>query len=165
MHYISRVGNFETFYREYKNRLFAYLMRKTGDYFLASDLLQESFTRYLKHYGQREQSAALLYTIARNLTMDSHRKRARNPHVSLEDDPPQDKDTEHNFMVRDEYRRVLNAIQQLDVDERDILALAVSKDLLYREIAEVVGISEANVKVKIHRARVKLRDIIQKGEA
>jgi len=138
-------------------------MRKTGDYFLANDLLQESFTRYLKHYGDREKNAALLYGIARNLTIDALRKQARAPHVPLEDDYPQGRDTERYFMVRDEYRRVLKAFQQLDVDERDILALAVSQDLLYREIAEVVGISEANVKVKIHRARMKLRDILRKG--
>ena len=138
-------------------------MRKTGDYFLASDLLQESFARYLKHYGDREQNAALLYTIARNLTIDALRKEARAPHVPLADDHPQGGDAERYFMVRDEYRKVLKAFQQLDVDERDILALVVSQDLLYREIAEVVGISEANVKVKIHRARVKLRNIIRKG--
>jgi RNA polymerase sigma-70 factor (ECF subfamily) len=157
------VSGFESFYRKYQDKLFAYLMRKTGDYFLASDLLQESFARYLKHYGEREQNAALLYTIARNLTIDALRKEARAPHLPLEGNHPQEGDAERYFMVRDEYRKVLKAFQQLDVDERDILALVVSQDLLYREIAEVVGISEANVKVKIHRARVKLRNIIRKG--
>ena len=162
MHYNIRVSSFDSFYRKYKDRLFAYLMRKTGDYSLASDLLQESFTRYLEHYGDREQNAALLYTIARNQTIDALRKQARMPHLPLELDL-QGGDTERYLMVRDEYRRVLEAFQKLDDDERDVLALAVGKDLVYREIAAVVGISEANVKVKIHRARVKLRDIIRKG--
>ena len=67
-------------------------------------------------------------------------------------------------MVREEYWRVLAAMQQLDEVERDILALAVSSDLSYREISMLTGFSEANVKVKIHRTRVKLRKIIQAGE-
>jgi RNA polymerase sigma-70 factor (ECF subfamily) len=137
-------------------------MRRTGDYFLASDILQESFARYLKRYGEREQNTALLYTIARNLAIDAVRQRARNPHYSLEGEL-QGGDPEQYFMVREDYQRVLKAFQQLDDDERDVLALAVTDDLLYREIAQVVGISEANVKVKIHRARVKLREIMRKG--
>jgi RNA polymerase sigma-70 factor (ECF subfamily) len=155
------VSSFGSFYSQCKDKLFAYLMRRTGDYFLASDILQESFTRYLKRYGEREQNAALLYTIARNLVLDTVRKRARAPHFPLEEEP-QGGDTEHHLMVRDEYRRFLKAFQQLDDDERDVLALAVGDDLLYREIAEVVGTSEANVKVKVHRARTKLREIIRK---
>jgi RNA polymerase sigma-70 factor (ECF subfamily) len=67
-------------------------------------------------------------------------------------------------MVREEYRQVLAAMQTLEADERDILALAVSSQMSYREISTITGISEANVKVKVHRARTKLRQIIQAGE-
>ena len=67
-------------------------------------------------------------------------------------------------MVREEYRRVLDAMGTLENDERDILALAVSGDLSYREISVIAGISESNVKVKVHRARLKLRKIMQAGE-
>jgi len=73
-------------------------------------------------------------------------------------------DMEHHLSVREEYRQVLAAMQQLESDERDILALTVSSGLSYRGVAEIVGISEANVKVKVHRARIKLRKIVQAGE-
>ncbi|MDX2447246.1 MAG: sigma factor-like helix-turn-helix DNA-binding protein [Desulfobacterales bacterium] len=45
--------------------------------------------------------------------------------------------------------------------EQDILNLKISSNLTYRDIAGVVGTSEANVKVKIHRARIKLRSILK----
>jgi RNA polymerase sigma-70 factor (ECF subfamily) len=61
-------------------------------------------------------------------------------------------------MVRDEYRRVLVAMKHLEEDERDLLSLVVSSELPYRELALITGTSEANVKVKIHRARKKLRE-------
>jgi RNA polymerase sigma-70 factor (ECF subfamily) len=67
-------------------------------------------------------------------------------------------------MVREQYRQVLSAMQTLKTDERDILALTVSSQLSYREISSITGFSEANVKVKVHRARAKLRQIIQAGE-
>ena len=55
-------------------------------------------------------------------------------------------------MVRDEYRRVLAAMRYLEDDERDLLSLVVSSEMPYRELAQITGTSEANVKVKIHRA-------------
>jgi RNA polymerase sigma-70 factor (ECF subfamily) len=45
------VKKFCEFYHKYKNKLFAYLMRNSGDYDLAGDIIQESFTRYLEKYG------------------------------------------------------------------------------------------------------------------
>ena len=56
------------------------------------------------------------------------------------------------------------ALQKLDDDERDILSLILSSDLSYREIATIAGISEANVKVKVHRARIKLKKMLEGDE-
>jgi RNA polymerase sigma-70 factor, ECF subfamily len=138
-------------------------MRSTGDYYLASDIMQESFTRYLERYDKDAQNPALLYTIGRNLIYDNARKQKRNSQLHLDRDHPVD-DQEHYLMVREQYRQVLSAMQTLETDERDILALAVSSQLSYREISSIAGTSEANVKVKVHRARAKLRKIIQAGE-
>ena len=151
------------FYTKHKDRLFAYLMRMTGDYYLSSDIMQESFTRYLEHYGNKGESVSLLYTIARNALADHARKRGRT--TQLDGDQEDSAcDQEHALMVREEYRRVLGAIQRLEKNERDILALAVSGVLSYREIASIAGTSEANVKVKVHRARLKLKKILNTGD-
>jgi RNA polymerase sigma-70 factor (ECF subfamily) len=138
-------------------------MRNTGDYYLSGDIMQESFTRYLEKYRDGEENPALLYTIARNALVDTFRKRKR--HSQLSDAEDNDgKDQEYHILIRDDYRRVLSALQKLDQDERDILALVVSSGLSYGEIASITAISEANVKVRVHRARVKLRRIMQEGE-
>jgi RNA polymerase sigma-70 factor (ECF subfamily) len=137
-------------------------MRSTGDYHLSSDILQESFTRYLEKYGEAGLNTTLLYTIARNAIVDGHRK---NKCGAINFDKPDHNDTnpETNLLVREDYRRVLNAMQKLAPEERDVLSLVISSDLSYREIAKIVGISEGNVKVKIHRARVKLKKMIGEG--
>ncbi len=155
--------NFKEFYSEHRDRLFAYLMRSTGDYHLSSDILQESFTRYLEKYGDAGQNPALLYAIARNAVVDGHRKQRRD--TPLFDEPElSHSNPETHLLVREDYRRVLAAMQELAAEERDVLALVVSSGLSYREIADITGTSEGNVKVRVHRGRVKLRKMMNTGE-
>lgn len=138
-------------------------MRSTGDYYLSGDILQESFTRYLEKYGEEGQNPALLYTIARNAVVDSHRKERRDT-LLLDEQEPSANNPETDTMVREDFRRVLAAMQELEPEERDILSLVVSSGLPYREIARIAGTSEANVKVRIHRARVKLKKMMNTGD-
>jgi RNA polymerase sigma-70 factor (ECF subfamily) len=67
-------------------------------------------------------------------------------------------------MIKQEYRQVIGAMQKLEKNERDILALAISDGLSYRDIAAIVDISVENVKVKVHRTRLKLKRILQRGD-
>jgi len=157
------VDTFRLFYRTHRKKIFGYLMRLTGNYQLASDILQESFTRYLEHYGPQTQNVSLLFTIARNLVWDNTRKKTNNKEIenNIEDvtfNP------EEQLLVRESYRNVLSAMQKLKKNQRDLLALTVSSDLSYREIAKIIGISEANVKVKVHRARILLKELLQTGD-
>jgi RNA polymerase sigma-70 factor (ECF subfamily) len=138
-------------------------MRSSGDYYLSGDILQESFTRYLEKYGDERLNASLLYTIAHNALMDAYRKQGRDAAL-LDVQEPSGHNPETHMMVREDYRRVLSAMQELGQEERDILSLVVSSGLPYLEIARIAGTSEANVKVRVHRARVKIKKIMNKGD-
>ncbi|MFO7665909.1 MAG: RNA polymerase sigma factor [Desulfobacterales bacterium] len=150
------MNTLKDFYNRHRRKFLTYLIRRSGDYQLACDIMQESFLRLYEKYTAENYTPQLLYTIGRNLVLDSLRRRKWNP-TALEDGDQPVESQEHYFMVRDEYRRVLAAMQQLEDDERDLLSLVVSSEMSYRELAQIAGISEANVKVKIHRARKKLR--------
>jgi RNA polymerase sigma-70 factor (ECF subfamily) len=138
-------------------------MRSTGDYYLSGDILQESFTRYLEKYGEEGSNPALLYTIARHAVVDGYRKQGRDDRLSDEQEHA-GHNPERQIEVREDYRRVLAAMQELAPEERDILSLVVSSGLPYREIARIAGTSEANVKVRVHRARVKLKKMMTTGD-
>ena len=154
------MGTFKAFYNSYREKLFAYLMRMTGDYYLASDITQESFTRILSQYGKDSQSGTLLFTIARNAVLDHTRKKNRS--VPLGDEKLDNThDQEQLMLIRETYRQVLAAMQRLNKNERDILALVVSSGLSYRDIAKMTGNSEVYVKVTVHRARTKLKLFLQ----
>jgi RNA polymerase sigma-70 factor (ECF subfamily) len=151
------VNTFKDFYNRQRQKFFAYLIRRAGDYQLACDIMQESFTRLYEKYTVESVTPQLLYTIGRNLVLDALRKRKSTPSAIDDGAEPAVDGQEHYLMVRDEYRQVLAAMRHLEDDERDLLSLVVSSELSYREVAEITGLSEANVKVKIHRARKKLR--------
>ena len=135
-------------------------MRMTGDYYLASDILQESFTRLLARYAPPAWCKALLFKVARNAMIDEKRKCRDGKRQTLTDIHGA-QDHEQDLMIRETYRKVLKALQGLEPMEQDILNLKISSNLKYRDIAGIVGISEANVKVKIHRARIKLKSILK----
>lgn len=68
------------------------------------------------------------------------------------------------LQIKQEYRRVLSAMEELEDGEREILTLVISGDLSYKEIASIIGTSEGNIKVRVHRARVKLRNKLKMGD-
>ena len=154
--------DFRIFYEEQRGKLFSYLLRISGDYYLAMDILQESFTRYFEKYADNTRSVSLLYTIARNDFLDHKRKAAR--HVEFDQShEPRSRDITETLEVKQEYVQVLSAMKQLREDEREILALVLSGDFNYKQIATMVDTTEGNIKVKVHRARTKLRKILQAG--
>lgn len=154
---------YRTFYSEYRNKLFSYLMARSGDYKVARDIMQESFTRHFQHYGHEAVlSPALLFTIARNALSDYRRSQKRFLLVD-EVHPQSDQligDEERTFLAKKESERIHRAMNRLPGQDREILSLAVS-GVCYREIAAIFGLSEANVKVRIHRTRIKLREMLR----
>ena len=138
-------------------------MKRTGDYYLSSDIMQESFTRYFEKYGEGQTNPSLLNVITKNALVDGYRKPDRNP-ISFDEQKHCEMNPEKHLMVRDSCRRVLAAMQKLEKTERKILMLVVSSGLTYREVARITSTSEGNVRVMVHRARVKLKKMIDAGE-
>jgi len=156
------IKKYHQFYENYKNKLFRYLMFRCGDYEISRDIMQESFTRhYQSCRNSLVASPSFLFTIARNALVDYQRH--ENNYTLIQEYAPQpSRDIEADFMAREEYRTVVEAFNKLSEEDREIMGLVVS-GLPYRQIGEIVGLSEANIKIRVHRIRLKLRDILHKG--
>jgi len=155
------MNRFQQFYTDNGDKLFGYLLRKTGNTHLAADLAQETFTRYLERYRNREQSVALLFTIGRNLFYDHIRKQ---PRAGIKPDEMNNSllsKQEEVYIAKQQSLNIMTAMQQLGDEERDILALTVSSSMSYQEIANLRKCTVANVKVTVHRARKKLKQLLQ----
>lgn len=157
------IKKYRQFYEEYKSKLFRYLLFRCGDYEVSRDIMQESFTRHYQHSrNSPEASPAFLFTIARNALVDYQRH--ENNYTLIRDYAPQlSSDPEADFIVREKCRTVAAAFNTLPRQDREILALAVN-GLPYRQIGEILGLSESNIKVRVHRARERLRDSTRNGE-
>jgi RNA polymerase sigma-70 factor, ECF subfamily len=99
-----------------------------------------------------------LLTIARNLYLKECRQRARATELSDAIASPS-ADLELAAAQKERLGPVLRALQELPEVDRSALLLRADDGLLYQQIAAVLGLSLASVKVKIHRARLKLAEI------
>jgi RNA polymerase sigma-70 factor (ECF subfamily) len=161
---MDNLKSYADFYRKNRSRLFGYLLRLTGERQLAWDLTQESFTRYLTHYGTACTSGSLLYAIARNAALDVLRQSGRTQPagpepVSVAETP------EQHVIQKQACERVLAALEDLDAGDRELLALVVANELSYRDIGLRLGISAGAVKVRVHRARMALKKILEGKKA
>ena len=138
------MNDYNLFYKENKDRLYAYLLRMTGERQLALDLVQESFVRYLGRYGRHEFSKALTV-----LDIENYQDPGADP--------------EQQIIDQQKFKKAISAIAKLALLDRELISLVTTTDLNYKEIGRVLKISEANVKVRIHRARTKLREMLASG--
>lgn len=141
----------------------AYLMRLTGDAQLSLDLTQESFARCLAGYGRDGGNRTLLFTIARNAALDILRKRREEPAVVCEKEASEP-DPECRCIEKESVDRIYAAIRRLDPVERELISLVATEAFSYKAIGRLLGISDGNVKIRVHRARLKLRSILADGD-
>ena len=151
----------EKLFNAHRQGLFAYLFRLSGDVQLAEDILQETFERCLRHYRVEDVRAALLYKIARNALIDVRRR--KRLHLVAEREAGQAAGQEQALLDKQAAARMAVALARLNEADREVLAYAAAGDLSYAEIAGLLSLSLANLKVKIHRARLRLRELLKEN--
>jgi RNA polymerase sigma-70 factor (ECF subfamily) len=153
---------FRAFYDRTARGVWAYLARITGDRQQADDLLQETYYRFLRAaatHESEEHRRNSLYRIATNLARDVRRRSLVRPtelagdaieRVSAADVPDT---SEHQTDVT-------RALARLKPRERAILWLAYAEGNSHREIAEVMGLRPASMKILLFRARRKMAELL-----
>jgi RNA polymerase sigma-70 factor (ECF subfamily) len=148
--------------------------RLTGDEEDARDVVQESYLRAyrgLKRFRGDAQFTTWLYRITANCASTHLGRRNRHRHDELVDDAPlADLDPSHDPQAQMEGNatrdRLTQALRELPPRLRAVVVLRDVYDLPHEAIAAELGISESAAKVRLHRARKKLREGLfpQRGE-
>ena len=131
---------------------------------LAQDLAQESFLQlHRTAWGTVPVGEARfwLYRVARNLAINEFRKshtRYRFFDRVVEVMRPKTLTPEEEYETRERNELVLEMLHTLPEDQRTALLLREQEQLSYREISQVLNVSESKVKVDIFRARAALRE-------
>lgn len=151
------------FERNYR-ALLGYALRRTPDRVDAEDVVSETFTvvwrRFSKLPGDEWEQRLWLYGIARKVLSNQHRSTARasrlNQRVQTLDQgesPAADASIEDTVDIAE----ALDALDALSERDRELVALALWEELTNAEIAKATGTSVANVSVRLHRAKKRLR--------
>jgi RNA polymerase sigma-70 factor, ECF subfamily len=156
---------FRAFYERTAPSLWGYLARISGDRQLADDLLQESYYRLLKTREVFESDAHrrnYLFRVATNLVHDSR----RGTFARLFDRSVAVTDVAANDASSPERRAdVQRALGQLKPRERALLWLAYAQGSSHSEIAGVLGLKPASIKLLLFRARRKMAALLEGGRS
>lgn len=142
--------------------------RLTGNDDDARDVVQDAYLRAyrgLRRFRGDAQFTTWLYRITANCSANLLAKRAKHRTEQLSDDEPivdsrPEIDPELRLAGADERARIAAALAQLPWRLRQVIVLRDIYDLAHAAIATELGITEAAAKVRLHRARRRLRDIL-----
>ncbi|WP_232696770.1 RNA polymerase sigma factor [Brevibacillus daliensis] len=150
-------------YEEYYKEVYQFLLYFTGDRNNAEDLTQEVFLRVmdaLPRFEQRSSLKTYILRIAKRVVYDDYRKKKVKTIFAgkwlmffhSEEGLP-----EEELQAKEDKKNVEKALQQIKPKYRTIIFLRGVKGYSIKETAEVIGCSEAKVKVDYHRAKKELR--------
>ncbi len=147
---------FETIYKEYSPKIFRLCMGYVNDHDWAKDLLQETFIQVWKNlhtFRNESNIGTWIFRIATNICLRQieHASRMQKTEV-----PFHIAETSE-LKIEDQLTILYQCIASLKESERVIISL-VLEDLPQKEIAEITGISEGNLRVKIHRIKQTLTE-------
>lgn len=147
----------EDLYRRYAQDVFRFAFWLGGDRSEAEDVTSETFVRAWIGGGRLRPNTvkAYLIAIARNVFLQRRRQSKKYREMD-EDLPDPGPGPETTVEWRDELREVTEALQTLNEIERSALIMRAEFDLPYEEVARALGMSVSAVKVRVHRARLKL---------
>jgi RNA polymerase sigma-70 factor (ECF subfamily) len=157
--------SFEELYVAYSPDVYRFANWLSGNSNDAEDIASETFVRAWMNFStiRTETLKAYLFTIARNIYLESLRK--KRDHELLRDTyPDAHPSIEKIIETQSELNQIRDTLLTIIEIDRSAFVMRVEYDLPYAEIARVLQLSESAVKVKVHRVRKRLFDAQFKKE-
>jgi len=155
--------SFHQIYQQYVDQIYRFAFCLCGDEMEANDLTSETFVRLWTHLGsvQTETVKGYLFSITNNLFLQSRRSAHRRQEMpnNLPDLTP---GPERMVQGKHSLATVIAAMKLLPEIDRAALVLRAYEHLSYREIAQCLNTSVSAARVKVHRSRLKLLEILEK---
>jgi len=160
---------FGRLYDMHVDRVYRHIYYRVGNEADAEDLTQQVFLKAWQAIDRYKKTAspflAWLMTISHNLVVDFYRTRKDRAYLEAEilaDDsaPSPEQSAEASF----ERQRLRRAVLQLGGDEQQVVMLRLIEGFEFAEIASLLKKKEGNIRVILHRALVKLHNILEKEQ-
>lgn len=157
-------------YDLYYKRVFKYICYRINNHYAAEDLCSQVFETVMRKYHSYSPDKSgfdvWLFAIVRNAVTDYFRSRKTKRHFSLDAimEMVFPKPSPEELAIRDDNNRALfHALAQLREKERNIIAMKYGAGLKNSDIAQVMGVSDSNIGVVLHRSLKKLQQTLEAG--
>jgi RNA polymerase sigma-70 factor (ECF subfamily) len=158
---------FEELVRATNRRVYSLAYRLVGDRSDAEDVAQEAYLRIFRGLaGFREEAAfeTWMHRIVANCAMTHLRRRGRFGDLLRDEEVPEQPVPDRAQEVTVQRDELARGLALLPEGQRVCLLLRDVYGLSMREIATELGIEEGAVKVRVHRARRRLKELLEEGE-
>ena len=162
---ICQTNVFDKIYREQARVVYTYIYFQTKNKELAEDILQEAFLKLWENCAKVELDRVkpYLFKVARNIYLNKveRSKVAQKYMHQLQRHP--EKESPLFLLEQQEFKQQLeNAINKLTPAQKEVFLLNRIEKLKYREIAELLNISQKAVEKRMHKALLELRKLYDK---
>jgi len=169
---IYRDGDLQAFdllFSRFKDILYRYLARQTGNFAIAEEIFQDTWAALIKHrknYTVKAKFKTYLFHIAHNKLIDFYRSKQNNKtdivsydeyqeEIIISDEP--EKNPEHQTDIANKYEYLLALLDKLPAAQRDAFLMHEEAGMTLIEIADVMGVSRDTVKSRLRYALQRLR--------
>ncbi|MBC8487987.1 MAG: RNA polymerase sigma factor [Bacteroidetes bacterium] len=151
-------------FEKYNVKLYNFFLRVTHNKDTSEDLVQTVFSRILSYrhsYNEIYTFKTWMYQMARNVHIDYYNKNRYcvSDYKEPEETKSEARDAIEEMEKQQRQQTLKEALEQLPMDQREIIELSRFQDLKYEEISKITGNSVGAVRVKVHRAIKKLKEV------
>lgn len=155
---------FKRIFRPCHQQLYRVAFRLTGNREDAEDIVQETFMKIWNsrdRLGQLDNPAAFCMATLKNVFVDSVRRNKPDLDSGMSSDEvtvASDTDIGQQIESRDAVDKVMNLINRLPANQRDVMKMRDIADLPFEEIEAATGLTPGNIRTLLSRARKKIKE-------
>lgn len=160
-------AGFKPLYDKYYVQIFRFILKRTADEHLAADISSQVFMKAMNQLHKYENRgvpfSAWLYRIASNEVTQFYRKSSKNRVVSINDSHVNDlieEDYSDDFEIKKEI--MMNMLSELKESDLILIELRFFEQRSFKEIAEILDMTETNAKVKTYRIIERMKKKVKK---
>jgi RNA polymerase sigma-70 factor (ECF subfamily) len=145
----------------YHIRIYNFFNKMVQNKMVSEDLTQDVFIKVMKYRTSYKNGnfAAWIYTIARNIFSTHYQKVKKERSNLIDDDKLDSNETLVSESNQEELDHLQKALLKLSNSDRELIVMHRFQEIKYEQIAQIIGSTENAVKVKVHRALKKLKEI------
>jgi len=160
----KNIVEFTLIYNQHKTKLYNYARKMLGDTMMCEDIIQNVFEKFFENINSIRNSERVdvwLFTTTRNAIYTYYRmKKIRVDQFNVLDTDEIEIDSSVNLEealeLKELHELIMNELNKLEVEQRDVFLLKEYGNLSYKEISEVMKIDENLVKSRLYKTRQRL---------